>query len=1786
MGNGILRKSFSCALAVVLAFSFVPWQLSAAQAEEQSQTASAVASGAEGSTTAEATAGEQPASSGDAAATAASAEGASGATGSSAEAGADQGTSSESAAAAAASTADTASATTADAAAGDESGEEASVTSYEQFLSSLSTLESYANQYVSEHGGDANALIINYIRTGVERYTTSAWVTFCGEENTAFTSYVAEKDKANGTSASALKNIEQFTLPNGDEVDFGHLFGCLDMAYHTGNQSTADLGSWAGDITDLVWLVSTTGIDSGTVDEMAETIRTQNDKYFLRACPPGEYHSFSRTDLYGDLDSFYILNRIKSNSSLSSIFQSYFTSNLTDQIGARYFLTNRFNGDTAQNDIRSDVLDTYQGNEGIKTLEGTYLENGVNADIRTACCYAFADWLYLTAYGESQQSYLNVFSSESSTLAPGITQVEKRAMTTDDKQAVYYLATADVSRSDVSVVAGYKDADASSWGMQRVSEQMKAVESKHGDATDAENYIPNYRAIAGINADFYNMSNGAPAGALVMNGTEYHGVGSENFFAIRKDGSAFIGEKSEWDACKDQIAEAVGAANLVVKDGKIVASSSTDTSSRTSRTAVGVTYDGQVVFMVLDGRQEPFSAGASPIEVAQVMYDAGCVDAAILDGGGSSTFVSKAEGADEAAVVNRPSDGYERSVSSSLIMVSTARPSTEFDHALISSDYDYLSVGTSLDLTVSGVSATGTSVDVPEGATLRVSGEGNGTISGTTFTATGLGDVTVELVAADGSTVLGSRVLHVVQPTALKFTKDNLNAVYEQATDLPLEATYNGNLVKINSGDVTFGYLKRTLKSIGTAEGSEVNTTVTELVYDYPEAGTIDGFSFTATPDSGLRTLTVGAVLTSQLEVFSNIISAEYQRAYQEAIKNGSTADIAATTAQTSAINAALETAARLDIYLYSSDEANFDFNAADGVDSTGVLAWKRTVKNATYNPDEVYYILDSSDVPAAAEYTLAVDMSKVSVPEKLSPLLFMLPGGDQKGRTAWDFMLQLAERISPLTTVTATITIPDGFTVDTSQLRLANDFFKLDSATVDGNTLTLKLSFITQTESVNPATANPVCVLSGLKLTENDSAAWSDEGTLPLEFKASVSYDIYAHFHMLKNLASQTEYQERYGLYPYDNSANLEGDYGAHFSDEVAELTDSFSFLKNLKRGWVRENGAWSYYDEQGRPLTGMQELPSFSAGEEDSFWYDLGENGSCTDKYSGLFIKDGKTYCARFGLLVSGWQAVKDDGEDSHDYYFDTATHAALTGTVEMNGLVYTFNDKGQLVRGAFHPDADGSGGIQYNWAGRDLWRQFVTLEEGTYWIDEDQHVAYGNAHTVTTNVKDVTWYHFDETTGLMTGIASGIFTYRGELYYADENGKVVYGAVATPGGIVFSGTLGKLGVSTGVYIDETTTQVGCSLALGWYYAGDDGYLVKDGFATIDGNTYHYSDYAITKGFAKIDGSYYLFNASTGVMRANGSYWVGDNEYGIPGGTYKFRADGRMVLSGWMTQGLNTYYYVDDVPAKGLTKIGDSWYLFNRSSGVMYHDGSYWVNDNENGSGFEGGFYQFGSDGKMVPKDGWVIEGSRTYYYLNGVPAKGLTKIGSDWYLFNRSNGAMYHDGSYWVFDNENGSGFTGGSYQFGSDGKMALRDGWVTEGSQVYYYVNGAPAKGLTKIGDSWYLFNRSSGKMCANAAYWVFDNENGSGFVGGTYQFGADGKMALKDGWVTEGSQTFYYVAGEKAKGLTKVGDAYYFFNKSSGVLYRDTTLWVAGDNSYGFAGGMYYFDAEGKMVSAA
>lgn len=109
---------------------------------------------------------------------------------------------------------------------------------------------------------------------------------------------------------------------------------------------------------------------------------------------------------------------------------------------------------------------------------------------------------------------------------------------------------------------------------------------------------------------------------------------------------------------------------------------------RAPRTAIAVDRTLTKVFMVtVDGRAEGYSKGMNLTEFAQYLVKLGAYKAINLDGGGSTTMMARRYGNDMASLINKPSDGWERAVHTSLQAVSTAPTGTAsmFDVGLSSS---------------------------------------------------------------------------------------------------------------------------------------------------------------------------------------------------------------------------------------------------------------------------------------------------------------------------------------------------------------------------------------------------------------------------------------------------------------------------------------------------------------------------------------------------------------------------------------------------------------------------------------------------------------------------------------------------------------------------------------------------------------------------------------------------------------------------------------------------------------------------------------------------------------------------------------------------------------------------------------------------------------------------------------------------------------------------------------------------------------------------------------------
>jgi len=103
----------------------------------------------------------------------------------------------------------------------------------------------------------------------------------------------------------------------------------------------------------------------------------------------------------------------------------------------------------------------------------------------------------------------------------------------------------------------------------------------------------------------------------------------------------------------------IGVRDVAIRDGQV--QTLTDTAVN-PETAIGFSQDGKKMqLVVIDGRT-PASRGVTEQQLAEIMQQRGAYNAVIIDGGGSSTLVSRDAGTPDVWQRNVPSDGVEREV--------------------------------------------------------------------------------------------------------------------------------------------------------------------------------------------------------------------------------------------------------------------------------------------------------------------------------------------------------------------------------------------------------------------------------------------------------------------------------------------------------------------------------------------------------------------------------------------------------------------------------------------------------------------------------------------------------------------------------------------------------------------------------------------------------------------------------------------------------------------------------------------------------------------------------------------------------------------------------------------------------------------------------------------------------------------------------------------------------------------------------------------------------------------
>lgn len=372
--------------------------------------------------------------------------------------------------------------------------------------------------------------------------------------------------------------------------------------------------------------------------------------------------------------------------------------------------------------------------------------------------------------------------------------------------------------------------------------------------------------------------------------------------------------------------------------------------------------------------------------------------------------------------------------------------------------------------------------------------------------------------------------------------------------------------------------------------------------------------------------------------------------------------------------------------------------------------------------------------------------------------------------------------------------------------------------------------------------------------------------------------------------------------------------------------------------------------------------------------------------------------------------------------------------------------------------------------------------------------------------------------------------------------------------------------------------------------YYTAEDG-VVKIFTIDAEGKILTQGSYAFDKdgwlltGRNQVSGSYYYFKTNSEAVISNNDLTP---EYKAP-----YNSDlGQMVTNLWMWDAsagrfyyycqttdqengkqkdpaanavycINGEYYfllsncVPFVGEKNTTYNGKSGlYMFRKASSASDIPGKMvrntWYSTNTS-KGTQWRF--FGSDGRYAKKGIGaykLLNNSNNLYLLdaNGYLIKGkMTKAANNYYYLSNSSGVVYREklvkyGKY--------------RYYFVGDGRRATwKNRWVK-------------CKGA---GNRYYYFGKTAGRVQEQKGIKKV-TVNGK-FVGWFY-FSSAGNSYL-NAWK---SGRYYLSDGRMASGLTKIGDKYYFFKRSSsksyqGKVYKST--WVK------YSGKYYYASKNGVLA---
>lgn len=612
-------------------------------------------------------------------------------------------------------------------------------------------------------------------------------------------------------------------------------------------------------------------------------------------------------------------------------------------------------------------------------------------------------------------------------------------------------------------------------------------------------------------------------------------------------------------------------------------------------------------------------------------------------------------------------------------------------------------------------------------------------------------------------------------------------------------------------------------------------------------------------------------------------------------------------------------------------------------------------------------------------------------------------------------------------------------------------------------------------------------------------------------------------------------------------------------WSDGSLRFVDGGGFL--VTSNWINYQNAKYYVNSEGKRYENawfsITTNPTQPNGRQNITWYYAGENGVILkDGWYQLgdstyyFYPGGNSPRSTFFNLGDNRYYVDDTGSRKQDGWFTIST---VNGAGVTNTNWYYADPDGVLLRGGWHElkgecyyfDVNGNS-PRKNWVNIELNRYYVNtdgvrMQNGWFSIEG----VNGNGQ------KYENWYYANPD-GL---IKRWGWNQIGEnWYYFDNNG---------------------LSFRERWYVDEKKDR---------YYLGADGVLKKDCW------------FPITTGSAERNNlrtTWYYADENGAVLR--------DGYHEVAGKKYYFDVNGGMMKNWWQTLVNGRKRYVGDDGAL----YENEWFCL---SGVDGNKTPYtrWYYAGDSGNIYQGGWYtidnkkyRFNSGGELVT--GWNgTDNESNLYYCGEDGARRYgwqwLKIPDDWaddndvvsnYISN------YGEYAYFYFDPQSGKKkyCTSGTYRelnisdktYCFDGKGIMQMGWIpikTTNPAVKGYRYYVPTSESS---------SKKAGERLENTWMELVSPENIDGGAGqGRYYFASDGETVcgvpgnykIKK---INGTQYAFDTYGNVAWGLLEIDNEFYYFGDSerncAGVTGRCSLI-----DGTDTRKSVYRFDGSGKGVT--